>query len=245
MMSKCEKETSGIRHCSVSLCLCGYQRETNHKDTKTQRRVFVSVCLLLLVLIPAGCRRDMQDQPRMKPFRESTFFRDGLSGRQPIEGTVPRGFLRSDTAYHTGKRTATPEAQQVTGTPNNAYPNAVETFPFPVTEAIIRRGRERYDIFCSVCHGRTGYGDGMIVRRGFRRAASFHDDRLRQAPVGHFFDAITNGWGSMPSYASQIPVQDRWAIIGYIRALQVSQQSTTEAPAAPAPAPTQRTGGQQ
>jgi mono/diheme cytochrome c family protein len=203
----------------------------------------VSVCVLLLVLISAGCRRDMQDQPRMKPFRESTFFRDSLSGRQPIEGTVPRGFLRSDTAYYTGKRTATPEAQQVTGTSNNAYPNAVESFPFPVTEAIIRRGRERYDIFCSVCHGLTGYGDGMIVRRGFRRAASFHDDRLRQAPVGHFFDAITNGWGAMPSYASQIPVQDRWAIIAYIRALQVSQQNTAEALANPSPTP--QTGGQQ
>ena len=95
------------------------------------------------------------------------------------------------------------------------------------------RGRQRYDIFCSACHGLTGNGDGMIVRRGFRRAASFNDDRLRQAPVGHFFDAITNGWGAMPSYASQIPVQDRWAIIAYIRALQASQQNTAAASASP------------
>jgi mono/diheme cytochrome c family protein len=100
----------------------------------------------------------------------------------------------------------------------------------------VKRGRERYDIFCSVCHGLTGFGDGMIVRRGFRRAASFHDDRLRQAPVGHFFDAITNGWGAMPSYAPQIPAQDRWAIIAYIRALQLSQQN----PKAQAPAATSK-----
>jgi mono/diheme cytochrome c family protein len=105
----------------------------------------------------------------------------------------------------------------------------------------VLRGRERYDIFCSACHGLTGNGDGMIVRRGFRRAASFNDDRLRQAPVGHFFDAMTNGWGAMPSYAAQIPVQDRWAIIAYIRALQVSQEN----PAATAsPSPTPATGGQ-
>jgi len=113
----------------------------------------------------------------------------------------------------------------------------------------VTRGRERYDIFCSVCHGMTGNGDGMIVRRGFRRAASFNDDRLRQAPVGHFFDAITNGWGAMPSYASQIPVQDRWAIIAYIRALQISQQnpnataSPAATPAGPAASPAS-SGGQ-
>ncbi len=98
------------------------------------------------------------------------------------------------------------------------------------------RGRERYDIFCSACHGLTGNGDGMIVRRGFRRAASFNDDRLRQAPVGHFFDAITNGWGAMPSYASQISVQDRWAIVAYIRALQESQRNPTTPAASPSPA---------
>ena len=109
------------------------------------------------------------------------------------------------------------------------------------------RGRERYDIFCSVCHGLTGNGDGMIVRRGFRRAASFNDDRLRQAPVGHFFDAITNGWGAMPSYAEQIPVQDRWAIIAYIRALQASQSNPATASASPSPAasPSPTPGGRE
>jgi mono/diheme cytochrome c family protein len=120
-------------------------------------------------------------------------------------------------------------------------------FPIPVTKEVVLRGRERYNIFCSACHGMTGNGDGMIVRRGFRRAASFNDDRLRQAPVGHFFDAMTNGWGAMPSYAPQIPVQDRWAIAAYIRALQASQQNTAAASASPAPSPspTPAAGGHQ
>jgi mono/diheme cytochrome c family protein len=199
-------------------------------------------------LAGAGCRRDMQDQPKMKPFRGSTFFADGLSGRQPIEGTIPRGFLRTDTEYFTGKKStqfgqpAQPgqSVQSVSGqTPTtNAFADDVDTFPFPITKETVQRGRERYEIFCSVCHGLTGNGDGMVVRRGFRRAASFNDDRLRQAPVGHFFDAITNGWGAMPSYSSQIPVQDRWAIIAYVRALQLSQQNQQAAAGAtPSPAP--------
>jgi mono/diheme cytochrome c family protein len=209
------------------------------------RSQFACACLLLLLLISSGCRRDMQDQPKMKPFRGTAFFGDGLSSRQPIEGTIPRGFLRTDHAYFTGKKTSTPTSAaspaaqpnqgQAQTQPANTYPDDVETFPFPVTKEIVLRGRERYDIFCSVCHGLTGNGDGMIVRRGFRRAASFNDDRLRQAPVGHFFDAITNGWGAMPSYSSQIPVQDRWAIIAYIRALQVSQQKVANPSASPSP----------
>ncbi|MGH9906860.1 MAG: c-type cytochrome, partial [Pyrinomonadaceae bacterium] len=118
-----------------------------------------------------------------------------------------------------------------------AYPDDVEVFPLPITEAVLRRGKERYEIFCSVCHGMTGQGDGMIVRRGFRRAATFHSDNLRQAPVGHYFDAITNGWGAMPAYASQIPVEDRWAIIAYIRALQLSQQDISDQAGNQQPAP--------
>src|SRR5262249_1251444 len=208
-----------------------------------------------------ACRRDMQDQPKMKPFRSSTFFSDGLSARQPVEGTVPRGYLRTDTALFTGKKnkslsnispgaSATPAGPQPSANaPNgqNAYPDDVETFPFPITEDTVRRGQERFNIFCSVCHGKTGHGDGMVVRRGFRRAASFHDDRLRAAPVGHFFDAITNGWGAMPPYAAQIPVQDRWAIIAYVRALQLSQQKAQPAqpPQGPSagPTPTPNPGG--
>jgi mono/diheme cytochrome c family protein len=223
--------------------------------TRISRKVSLRLCvffaslrekapLLLLVglMVITGCRRDMQDQPKMKPYRGTSFFGDGTSMRQPIEGTIARGQLRSDTEYFTGKKanaprpTATPATQQPTaGAQPNTYPDDVDTFPFPVTKEVVDRGHERYDIFCSACHGLTGNGDGMIVRRGFRRAASFNDDRLRQAPVGHFFDAITNGWGAMPSYASQIPVQDRWAIITYIRALQLSQQNNAAAAASPAP----------
>jgi len=199
-------------------------------------RFRVWLLILGVCVLGAGCRRDMQDQPKMKPFRSSPFFADGLSGRQPIPGTIARGFLRDNAEYFTGKKSVRSAVPQ-TGT-ENAFADDVDTFPFPITEDTVKRGRERYDIFCSVCHGLTGNGDGMIVRRGFRRAASFNDDRLRQAPVGHFFDAITNGWGAMPSYASQIPVQDRWAIIAYVRALQLSQQNKNAVPgASPTPAP--------
>jgi mono/diheme cytochrome c family protein len=236
------------------------------------RTVFVLLLTAHCLLLTAGCRRDMQDQPKMKPYRSSTFFRDGLSSRPPIEGTVPRGFLKLDAEFFTGKKagkvnagtsatpTETPAGPQpkrmssVAGAAVNgplgaaAYPDDVEVLPIRVTAEIVKRGKERYEIFCSACHGLTGNGDGMIVRRGFRRAASFNDDRLRQAPVGHFFDAITNGWGAMPSYAPQIPTQDRWAIIAYIRALQLSQQKqapqtpSTQAPATPSPA--HQDGGQ-
>jgi mono/diheme cytochrome c family protein len=215
-------------------------------------------CTCVLLLLLTGCRRDMQDQPKMKAFRGTTFFGDGLSARQPIPGTVARGFLRSNTEFFTGKKSRTtagpgtqsiqgqgqnqppPQAQvQQAGAGANAYPDDIDYFPIPVNEEVVQRGRERYNIFCSACHGFTGNGDGMIVRRGFRRAASFNDDRLREAPVGHFFDAMTNGWGAMPSYAPQIAVQDRWAIIAYIRALQESQRNLTT----PSPSPTPATGG--
>ena len=189
----------------------------------------------------------------MKPFRYTSFFSDGLSSRAPVTGTVPRGFLRADKQFFTGKKdTATQSgsnAPSTTSTQTATYPDDVEEFPLPVTAELVTRGRERYEIFCSACHGLTGNGDGMIVRRGFRRAASFHTDALRQAPVGHYFDAITNGWGAMPSYAPQVPAQDRWAIVAYIRALQLSQQNTpaqtgSSAPAtAPTPAASPESGG--
>jgi mono/diheme cytochrome c family protein len=186
----------------------------------------------------------MQDQPKMKPFRSSPFFRDGLSTRPPVEGTIARGYLKTDTEFYTGKKAGKPATTGATQTPAGpqpsgasaapalqgaaAYPDDVEVFPIAVTPQVVERGKQRYEIFCSACHGYTGNGDGMIVRRGFRRAASFNDDRLRQAPVGHFFDAVTNGWGVMPSYAPQIPPEDRWAIIAYIRALQLSQQGPAD-----------------
>jgi len=232
-----------------------------------------AVCCLLLA---SACRRDMQDQPKMKPYRSSVFFRDGLSTRPPIDGTIARGFLKNDTEFFTGKKAGKTGATSAAaasgsgspaGTPAGsqpattaagaqptgaaAYPDDIEVFPIAVTEKVVKDGKERYEIYCSACHGLTGNGDGMIVRRGFRRAASFNDDRLRQAPVGHFFDAITNGWGAMPSYAPQIPPQDRWAIVAYIRALQLAQQvqtqttatpGTTQTGAAASPSPAQNGG---
>jgi mono/diheme cytochrome c family protein len=195
------------------------------------------------LLFSAACRQDMQDQPRMKPFRSTTFFSNGQSSRPPVTGTVPRGFLRADKAFFTGKKgsasatSGAPTATPTTGGQQATYPDDIEDFPIPITEETVARGRERYEIFCSACHGFTGNGDGMIVRRGYRRAASFHTDALRQAPVGHYFDAITNGWGAMPSYAPQIPPGDRWAIIAYVRALQLSNQNLQSQSAAPATAP--------
>jgi mono/diheme cytochrome c family protein len=165
--------------------------------------------LFVLVALTCACRQDMHDQPKYKPLRANDFFTDMRSERPIIAGTVPRGFLRDDDHLYTGKV----NGQDVTA------------FPFAIDDQRMRRGRERFDIYCSPCHGRTGNGDGMIVRRGYRRPPSYHDERLRQAPVGHFFDVMTNGFGAMPDYATQIAVEDRWAIIAYIRALQLSQHA--------------------
>src|SRR6266566_4812194 len=132
----------------------------------------------------------MKDQPKYIPLRESTFFADSRSARPLVSDTVARGQLRDDTLRYTGKI-------------DNAD---ADVFPFPVDEATMARGRERFDIFCSPCHGRTGQGDGMIVRRGYRRPPTYHQDRLRNSPVGHFFDVMTNGFGAMPDYAAQIKV---------------------------------------
>jgi mono/diheme cytochrome c family protein len=206
--------------------------------SRFRNQIGIGVLLFVVSVGGAACRRDMQDQPKMKPYRGSSFFGDGLSSRPPVEGTIARGYLRSDKELYTGKKSV-PSASSVStaSSTTNPYPDDTDTFPFPITAETVQRGRERYQIFCSVCHGTTGYGDGMIVRRGFRQAASFHEDRLRQAPVGHFFDAITNGWGAMPSYSAQVPVQDRWAIIAYIRALQLSQQNVKPAMPSGSPVP--------
>ncbi len=202
-------------------------------------RVLLLFCLFPFAFFLSSCRRDMQDQPKAIAYRESTFFKDGVSSRPPVQGTVPRGYLRADREFYFGKksgfrtgsssdRVIDSSGQKPGAGPNPGammFPDDVDTFPFPITKEILERGQERYQIFCSSCHGLTGYGDGMIARRGFNKPApaSFHQDKLRQAPVGHFFDVVTNGWGAMPSHASQIPVEDRWKIIAYIRALQLSQ----------------------
>ena len=161
----------------------------------------------------AACRQDMHDAPRYEPLEASAFFSDGQSARMPVANTVSRNPLAdTDELLYTGK---------VNGVLANA-------FPMPVTAAVLARGHERYDIFCSPCHGRTGKGDGMIVQRGMRQPPSFMDDRLRNAAAGYFFDVMTHGFGAMQDYAAQIPAEDRWAIVAYIRALQLSEHATAE-----------------
>lgn len=159
----------------------------------------------------------MHDQPKYVPLRASAFFDDGRSARPVLAGTVARGQLRDDSLMHTGK---------IDGAD-------ATIFPFQVDARVMSRGQERFNIFCSPCHGRTGQGDGMVVQRGYRRPPSYHQDRLRDAAVGHFFDVMTNGFGAMPDYAAQIKSEDRWAIAAYIRALQLSEHATlADVPAA-------------
>ena len=166
--------------------------------------------LFLAITLLTACRQDMHDQPRFKPLAESDFFTDLRSARQPVEGTVARGQLREDAYFYTGK----------------LGPNPGDFMPFPINLDALARGRERYNIYCAPCHSRTGDGNGTIVQRGFHPPPSFHTERLRKAPLGYFFDVMTNGFGAMPDYASQIPPRDRWCIVAYIRALQLSQGAT-------------------
>jgi cbb3-type cytochrome c oxidase subunit III len=154
----------------------------------------------------------MHVQPRYNPFDAADFFEDGQSARMPVEGTIPRGDLRLG-----------PQELLYTGKMNGALADA---FPFPVTRDDLNRGRERFNIYCEPCHGMSGDGDGMIVQRGFRRPPSLHMDRLRAAPAGHFYDVITNGFGTMYPYGYRVPTRDRWAIVAYIRALQLSRQAS-------------------
>jgi mono/diheme cytochrome c family protein len=175
----------------------------------------------------------MQDQPRYETYKKSEFFSDNRASRDMIEGTVARGQLRENKAFYTGKIDNPDLNAQVATSTNSegntivtSFPNDIDEFPIPVTKDLVDRGQERYNIYCIVCHGAVGKGDGMIVRRGFSKPPTYHDDRLRNAPVGHFFDVMTNGWGKMSSYAAQVQPADRWAIVAYIRALQVSQNPT-------------------
>ena len=176
---------------------------------------------LALLLGAAACRQDMQDQPKYKNLRGSAFFDDKRSARPVVEDTVARGFLYADQRFLTGKEGGQP----------------IATLPIPLTRALLERGRERYGIFCTPCHGQTGNGLGVIVQRGLRQPPSFHIDRLRTSPVGYFYDIQTKGFGSMLDYSAQIPPSDRWAIAAYIRALQLSQGATiTDVPADARPA---------
>jgi mono/diheme cytochrome c family protein len=165
--------------------------------------------VVIALLAAAACRQEMYDQPRYKPLGESNFYSDRRASRPLPEGTVARGWLREDQKLYQGK-----EGRQL-----------VAVLPMPLTRELLARGRERFNIYCSPCHDRTGDGRGMVVRRGYQPPPSLHIDRLREAPVGHFFDVMTNGLGVMPDYASQIPVSDRWAISAYVKALQLSRKA--------------------
>lgn len=151
----------------------------------------------------------MHDQPRLEPLQASSFFSDGRASRPLVEGTVARGHLRDNTPFYTGKQDGKP----------------VESIPIEQTPDLLARGRERFNIFCSPCHDRTGSGGGIVVQRGFRRPESYHVERLRTAPAGYFFDVMTNGFGAMYDYRERVTPRDRWAIVAYIRALQLSQNA--------------------
>jgi Cytochrome C oxidase, cbb3-type, subunit III len=195
----------------------GYRLRMTLRHSLSWKRVKVSglnlwlpVWIAVGLAVVIGCQQKMADQPRYEPLSHSTFFGDDRAARPLVEGTVARGQLRGDEPSYTGK-----EGEKL-----------VDTFPFPVTLAVLERGEQRFNIFCSPCHDRVGSGQGMIVRRGYRAPPSFHIDRLRQSPAGHFFEVMSKGFGVMPDYAQQIRPEDRWAIAAYIRALQLSQHAT-------------------
>ena len=206
--------------------------KSKKRKVRSMRRKFVFAFLLLTFALLTGCgvRFDMQDQPRYKAYKKSNFFADNRASRDVPDGTVARGQLKDNKAFFTGKIDNPNLNLQVETTTNaqgntivTSFPNDIDEFPLPVTKELIDRGENRYNIYCIVCHGPTGNGDGMIVRRGFSPPPTYHDDRLRNAPVGHFFDVMTNGWGKMNSYATKLNAADRWAVVAYIRALQASQ----------------------
>jgi len=176
-----------------------------HKLYKTGLSLF----LLGLTLFLASCTMDMRHQPHLEPYESTTFFDNNSATRPYIPDTVARGNARLDDALYTGMT-------------EGAY---LEAFPFEISKEDLQRGRERYDIYCAPCHGFTGEGDGMVVQRGFKAPPSFNQDRLRDAAPGYFYYAIDQGFGVMPSYANRIPVRDRWLIVAYIQALQLSQHA--------------------
>ncbi|HSI71935.1 MAG TPA: cytochrome c [Fimbriimonas sp.] len=188
------------------------------------------LALLAAGVMLAGCHTDMWVQTKTEPLRESDFFADGMSARPLVPGTIARDHIRMDDGYFTGVE-------------NGKW---LKDIPIEVNEALLKRGQERFDIYCSPCHGRLGDGQGMIANRGFelrRPVGNYHTERLRKMPAGHFYDVITNGYGTMFSYASRVEPQDRWAIVAYIRALQLSRHATEDQAAraatlAPPPAPT-------
>jgi mono/diheme cytochrome c family protein len=179
------------------------------REARGARRVSRTLAAACLLVVAAGCRQDMHNTPTAQPLRESMFVKNASTARPLVEGTVARGTLQDDAAFFTGKSGAV----------------AVDALPFALTADVLDRGEERYNIYCAPCHGLSGDGDGMIVRRGYRQPPSYHIERLRTAPLGHYYDVMTNGFGAMPDYRAQIAPRDRWAIAAYVRALQLSQRA--------------------
>jgi cytochrome c553 len=177
---------------------------------RSRRHTVSRRAALLAALSLTACRQDLHDQPRYKPLAPSTLFTDGRSARPLVEGTVPNGELREDELLYTGK----------------VHGKLADALPMPVSTELLARGAQRFDIFCAPCHGKIGDGQGLVVRRGFRQPPSYHQDRLRAAPAGHYFDVMTRGFGVMLPYASRLCAEDRWAVVAYIRALQLSQNAT-------------------
>src|SRR5882724_1484242 len=176
----------------------------------TNARKFLPAVLALTFLTTA-CRIDMHIQPYYRPLAKSDFFADGRSARNPVDGTVARGDLREDSYLYTGK---------IGGNPG-------EYMPFPVTPEVLVRGQNRFNVYCTPCHGRVGDGNGFIPTRGLKQPPSYHIERLRKVPLAYFFDVMTNGFGVMQDYSAQVAPHDRWAITAYIRALQLSQNATS------------------
>jgi mono/diheme cytochrome c family protein len=194
--------------------MLGLSKRASLSETRGPRRFRLAAAFLAVaaVMLTTACRLDMHVQPRQNPLSYSDFYADHRSARPPVEGTVARGQLNADTYFYTGK----------------IGNNPGDEMPFPVTKAVLERGRERYDIYCAPCHSRVGDGNGLVPSRGFaRKPPSFHIPRLEKAPLGYFYDVMTNGFGIMPDYAAQITPEDRWNIVAYIRALQLSQNATS------------------
>jgi len=182
------------------------------RSARSVVRVVMIACMGAVAMLLFGCRLDMHVQPKYLPYEPTDFFGDGRSERQPVPGTVARGQLRLDELMFSGRENGV----------------VADKFPFPITKADLDRGRERYNVYCTPCHDYTGSGQGMIVQRGFPQPPSYHIQRLRDAPVGHFYEVMTNGFGAMYSYAARVEPADRWRIAAYIRVLQLSRNAKIE-----------------
>ncbi len=182
---------------------------------RSGRTALLTAGMAAALAMLGGCRQDMQDQPKMIPQRGTSFFADGRSARPQVVGTVARGQLREDSYFYTG---VVPAA--------NGYRQELDEMPFPVTMQVLLRGQERFNVYCSPCHSRVGNGAGMIVQRGYKTAGNFHDSVRRSQKLSHYFYVMTNGYGAMPDYSTQLTPEDRWAVAAYIRALQLSQDAT-------------------